>query len=140
VSGRDGQRNLTGPQLRAVSVLLVGASTEDAAHAAGVSQRTIERWQATDGFQDALRDFARASFREAHRQLLAAAEEAVATLREALRIDNAATRVRAARVLLELGLKVADADLDERLERLERLEQAWQANETGTNGLRLLSS
>jgi hypothetical protein len=50
-----------------------------------VTVRTLRRWQASAEFSDALREFARQSFREAHSQLLAAGLEAVAALREALR-------------------------------------------------------
>jgi hypothetical protein len=48
------------------------------------------------------------------RPRLGAAVEAGATLQEALRTDSAAARVRAARVLLELGIKVTDGDLASR--------------------------
>jgi hypothetical protein len=55
----------------------------------------------------------------------------------ALRTGSPAGRIRAAKTLLELGLKVADGEIDE---RLERLEEAWQASSTEPPGLRSLSA
>ena len=120
VSRRDQLQNLTAPQYRALTVLLTGGSSEAAAEAAGVSGRTLRRWQLSAEFADAMRGEARESFRQAHTQLLAAQLEAVQALRQALRAGSPAGRIRAARTLLELGLKVADGEIDERLQRLER--------------------
>lgn len=110
---------MTAGQFRACDVLLAGGKPEDAAAAVGVTVRTIERWQEKPEFQEWMREFARASFRESRSQLLAAQAEAVATLREALRAGSQSERIGAARALLAVGLKAADDDLTERLERLE---------------------
>jgi hypothetical protein len=123
VSGHDTGRNLTAAQLHALGVLLTGGTAEEAAAAAQVTLRTLRRWQAQAEFSDALREFARAGFRDARSQLLAAQAEAVQVLRQALRTGSPAERIRAARTILELGLKVAEDDFDE---RLERLEDAWR--------------
>ncbi|WP_314324643.1 hypothetical protein [Paenarthrobacter ilicis] len=72
----------------------------------------------------------RVQTREANAQalqaLMAAQQEAVQVLREGLTADSIATRVRAASRLLEIGLKVRDHDIEERLEELERRASAWQ--------------
>jgi hypothetical protein len=140
VSERDRPQNLTAAQYRALTVLLTGGTAEAAAEAAGVSGRTLRRWQLSAEFADAMRSEARESFRQAHTQLLAAGLEAVAALRQALRTGSPAGKIRAARTLLELGLKVAEDDFDERLERLE--EAAWHTGQhepSEQNGLRILS-
>ena len=137
VSARDLTRNLTAGQHRALGVLLMSGSPQEAADAGGVSLRTLRRWQASAEFSNALRESARDSFREAHSQLLAAGLEVVATLRQALRTGSPAGRIRATKTLLELGLKVADGEIDE---RLERLEEAWRGSETEQPGLRILNA
>jgi hypothetical protein len=48
-----------------------------------------------------------------------------------------AGKIRAARTLLELGLKAAGDDFDE---RLALLEEAWQASETEQPALRILKA
>jgi hypothetical protein len=136
VSERDQPQNLTAAQYRALTVLLTGGTAEAAADAAGVSGRTLRRWQLSAEFADAMRSEARESFRQAHTQLLAAQLEAVQVLRQGLCTGSPAGRIRAARTLLELGFKVGEDDLDE---RLERLEEAWQASETGQPDLRISS-
>jgi hypothetical protein len=124
--------------LHAIGVLLAGGTDEEAAAAAQVTVRTLRRWRAADEFQNALREFARASFRQAHSQLMGLVGEALATLAEMNRTGTPAIRTRAALALVDLGIKVADGDLDE---RLERLEEAWQQTNGGEpNGLQLLSS
>jgi hypothetical protein len=67
--------------------------------------------------------------------LLATQIEAVEALRVALRTGSPALRVRAARVLLELGVKVADEELERRITRLEEA-----SCETDRPGLLILSS
>jgi hypothetical protein len=139
VSGHD--RNLTPGQLRALGVLLTGGTAEEAAAAAGRDVRTLRRWQASPEFSDALREFARSGFRDARSQLLAAQTEAVQVLWQALRTGSSAEKIRAARTILELGLKAAEDDYDERLERLEVA--AWRTGQLepdGQHGLRILSS
>ena len=42
--------NLTGKQLVALDALLAGKSVSGAAHAAGVSERTVRRWKTTPTF------------------------------------------------------------------------------------------
>jgi hypothetical protein len=140
VSAHDRPQNLTAAQYRALTVLLTGGSSEAAAEAAGVSGRTLRRWQLSAEFADALRSEARESFRQAHTQLLAAQAEAVQVLRQALRTGSSAEQIRAARTLLELGLKVSEDDHGERLALLE--EAVWRTGQREPierPGLRALS-
>jgi HD-like signal output (HDOD) protein len=139
MSAHDHPQNLTAAQYRALTVLLTGGSSEAAAEAAGVSGRTLRRWQLSAEFADALRSEARESFRQAHTQLLAAQLEAVQVLRQAMRTGTEATRERAARTLLELGLKAGEGD---REERLKRLEEQWRgvpgAGKSGSQTLKIV--
>jgi hypothetical protein len=123
MTGNGQVRDLTAVQHRAISVLLATGSTAKAAEAAGRSERTLRRWRELPEFMEALRDAGRRNADEARSHLLAAQLEAVQALRQALRTGSPAVKVRAARALLELGLKVAGDDVDE---RLQRLEEAWQ--------------
>ena len=133
-------RNLTPGQLHALGVLLTGGTAEEAAPAARVTLRTLRRWQAQAEFSDALREFARSGFRDARRQLLAAQAEAVQVLWQALRTGSQAEKIPAARTILELGLKVAEDDYEERLKRLERLEATWSGGTTRRDSQHLKSA
>jgi hypothetical protein len=133
-------RNLTPGQLHALGVLLTGGTPEEAAAAARVTLRTLRRWQAQAEFSDALREFARSGFRDARSQLLAAQAEAVQVLWQALRTGSQAEKIRAARTILELDLKVAEDDYEERLRRLERLEATWPGGTTRRDSQHLKSA
>lgn len=116
-------------QHSAVLCLLAGGSVADAAERVGVSERTMRRWVAGEAFQAALRAEARAQAREATSLLFAAQAEAVRALRDCLSAESPATRVRAARALLEVGLRYATDDLEERLTELERKAETWQTTD-----------
>lgn len=113
-------------QARAVPALLSHRTIEDAAKAAGVGEKTLRRWLASEPFASAYRAAAREAAREATSALLAAQREAVQVLRSCLQEGSAATRVRAARALLELGVRVSADDLDERLSQLEEEVHRWE--------------
>lgn len=57
---------------------------------------------------------------------MVAQREAVEVLRGCLHDGSPATRVRAARALLELGVRVHSDDLDERLTEPEREVTRWE--------------
>lgn len=117
-------------QTRAIAALLACRTVTEAAKVAGVGESTLRRWLAADPFASAYRAAARDAAREATTALLAAQREAVQVLRSCLREGSPATRVRAARALLELGVRVAADDMDERLSQLEEEVHRWEA--TGT--------
>ncbi len=125
-----GSDRLTRLQGRAVAALLTSRTITDAAAAAGVSERTLRRWLAAEPFALAYRAASRESAREATSALLSAQREAVDVLRQCLRDGTPATRVRAARALLELGVRVAGEDLDERVRELEEEVRGWDDHAT----------
>ena len=59
---------------------------------------------------------------------------------QALRTGSPAEKIRAARTILELGLKVAEDDYEERLKRLERLEATWPDGTTRRDSQHLKSA
>ena len=104
----------------AIASLLTAPRIADAAAAVGVSESTIDRWLAEPEFRAAYR----AAQRQALQQAIGAlqAGSAVTVLRAAM-LDQSATaasRVAAARVVLEFSFRGAEmADLEERLEVVE---------------------
>lgn len=121
-------------QLAALGALLTGASTEQAAAACHRSVRTVRRWQAEPGFADALRTEARRAAAEGVSLLLASQREAVAVLRREMQGGTSASRIRAARALLEVGQRVASDDLDQRLSELERRTTTWAGESSSARG------
>lgn len=110
----------------ALIALASTTSTAAAATRAGVTERTLRRWMESDVFMDAYRDQARKNSAQAHSALMAGQLEAAEVLRTALTVESATVRIRAASRLLEIGLKVTDDDLDQRLRDLEREVRQWQ--------------
>ncbi len=104
--------SFTGRQEAALRSLLSDGSTSKAATAAGVNPSTVRRWLADPRFRDEHRRRARLLADEALSDLLAAQKAAIATLREALKAGTAATKVRAARALLDLGARATYIDPD----------------------------
>lgn len=105
---------LSPAQLRAVLALVGSGSVSEAASAASVTERSVRRWLASDGFRRVYREVSRAAAAGALSALLSAQTAAVAALRDALTAESPATRVRAARVLLEVGARALDDDVDQR--------------------------
>ena len=121
-----------------MAALLVSRTLADAAIAAEVGERTLRRWLDSEPFATAYREAARQAAREAVSALLAAQGEAVAVLRANLHTGTPATQVRAARALLELGVRVREDDTDERLRALELEVEAWQHDGTTTGSVSTL--
>ena len=109
-------------------MLVTSGSITQAATAADVTERSVRRWLADGDFRSAYRAAGRAAASEAVTSLLAAQGEAVAALRAALVAESPATRVRAARALLEVGRHAYDDDIEQRLEALEEVAR-WRGNE-----------
>ena len=104
-----------------LTALACGASVEAAAQKAGVSESTAYRRLKEPEFQQRLREVRADMVQRTGGMLTAAAGEAVKTLL-ALQKDSVppATRLGAARAVLELGLKVREtAELEQRLAALE---------------------
>lgn len=131
MTGSDVFQNLTARQRAAVEALAHGASVTDAATAGGCSPRTLQRWRTTPEVQAALRELGRDAARESVSLLLAAQQDAVSALRKSLTSRSDATRVRAARALLEVGQRVANVDLEQRVTDLEgRADEEWHDGPT----------
>lgn len=121
-------RPLDPRRARALADLLAGTTREDAAATAGVSPRTLRRWQTEPFFAAEYRKRAREIASTAHADLLAATGEAVQALRVAMADGSPATRVRAARSVLEVALRISEDDFEQRLTALEGREaNQWPA-------------
>lgn len=116
---------LTRRQTAAVAALLTCRTLREAAEASGVAEVTLRRWQAQEAFAAAYRQSAREVHREAVSALLSAQREAVDALRAGLADRNPNVRLRSARALLELGVRVSADDFSERLEALEAEVTRW---------------
>lgn len=114
---------LTHKQVRAVEQLLVCRTHVDAAAAAGISLRQLERWIADPDFKGAVAAASRERLESAIGQLRIAAREAIDTLRDALSDTHAANRIRAASVLLSSALETELVDLANRVAALEAAAQ-----------------
>jgi hypothetical protein len=115
-----GRRNVDEPLLMA---LACGATVEAAAAKAGVSPATAYRRLGEPAFLQRLRDLRADMVQRTGGMLTAAAGEAVKTLL-ALQKENIspATRLGAARAVLELGMRVREtAELEQRIAALEAL-------------------
>ncbi len=114
--------DLTPNQTRAVAALLTHGSPGKAAAAAGVSLRTLSRWQADPVFRAAVRTASTQALDATIGLLRTATSKALATLVEALKSkESEALRVRAAGLILDHALK---ADADQLRARVEALEEA----------------
>jgi hypothetical protein len=109
--------------------LACGATIEGAARQAGCGARTAYRRLRDPAFAARVRDLRADMVRRASGLLTAAAAEAVRTLL-ALQKDGVppATRLGAARAVIELGIKVRElSDLEDRVSLLERAAQGGGA-------------
>ncbi|MFO0815306.1 MAG: hypothetical protein U0796_18990 [Gemmatales bacterium] len=107
--------------------LACGSTIEAAAAKAGVTPRTVHRRLADPDFRQQLQEFRANMIERASSMLGAAAMEAVKTLLSLMeRSVPHATRLGAARAVLELGIKLRDLIEVER--RLSALELAMQSD------------
>ena len=102
--------------------LACGATVEGAARQAGLSERTAYRRLGDPDFQRRLQELRADMVQRAAGALTAAGGEAVRALLELLRSSPAAgVRLGAARVVLEMGLKLREVtETEERLTALEK--------------------
>jgi len=132
MSGFDGK--LGRKQEAAVLALLSAKNAEDAARAAGVTPRTLYRWQKEPIFDAACRAAKRAAFRQTIGRLQHLSSAAVSTLGKVM-LDPAtpaATKVRAADSILDHTIRaMEDEDI---LARLAALEEAAEGSRPGASG------
>jgi DNA-binding transcriptional MerR regulator len=136
MSGNDTPQRFTAAHLRALTALLSGATGAEAAAAAGVSLRTLRRWQTRPEFQEALREGARASFRETNSLLMALARDSLQALWRVVLTGSEAQQVRAALGALDLAYKAEPMDLDVQMQQLRELreqleEELWNLRDPG---------
>lgn len=114
---------MTTKQRRAMAALLDGATNKQAAAAAGVSLRTIQRYRADDGFADELRRRSLDMVGDAAMRLRGTVAHAIDRLRAIL--DNDAARptdhLRAAQLVIDAATRLTETE--EILERVEALER-----------------
>jgi hypothetical protein len=105
----------------ALLVALAGGSTlREAAHAAGLGERTVARRLADPDFRRRVRDVQAEMVGRALAKLTDGMAAAADTLRQLLRARSESVRLGAARALLELTGKVREAaELEQRLRALE---------------------
>ena len=110
----------------AVVALLASPTVKAAAEAAKVSRCCLQLWLRQPAFRKAVAQARHLAVRQASAYLQGLAAEAAKTLALVLKEKNAsaASRVSAARVVLEIAYQPLEADeIAERLERLESLQK-----------------
>jgi hypothetical protein len=116
---------------QAVVALLTARNQEEAAKAAGISAKTLQRWQKLPEFERAFRAARMAAYRQALGKLQQAAVPAVTTLLKAM-VDPAsppAVKTRCAYYILDQTRKgVETEEIETRLSELERAAEAAKAN------------
>ena len=115
---------------QAIIALLEAPTVKEAAEVVGVNPATLYKWMAQPEFEEAYRKARHRAMGEAIARLQQASREAVDTLRDVMGVQAAtpASRVTAARTVLELGMRVTEIEVIEvRLKQLE--EQAGLRND-----------
>ena len=114
------------------AALAAGKSTQDAATAAGVAERTVYRRLIDPAFKARVTELRGAMLATAAGRLADGMGEAASVLRALLTDADANIRFRAAGKLIELGVKVIElTDLEQRLAALEQ-----QTTDTTSGGWR----
>ena len=125
-------KQLTARQELAIRALLTAPTQEAAAKAAGISTVTLWRFMKQPEFREACQQARREVVGQTIAQLQRSSLEAVKTL-DAISMNESAAptaRVSAAKAILEMGLRVVEADdVTERLEALEKLNRDLDRSE-----------
>lgn len=102
--------DLSPNEFKALQALLTHPSKTEAAEAAGISVRTLQRYLADESFQEAYRDAFQDLVTDATRQVQQSLSPAIKALRSIVEDEgeNASARISAARALLEYGLRMTE--------------------------------
>ena len=109
-------------QRKALAALLVCKSRAEASRQCGLGLRTIQDYEKQPEFAEALERGRRELLADSAHRMAAGYTQTVDTLQEIVENPNTpdASRVAAARALLDYGLKFAElTDINKRLDRLE---------------------
>ena len=115
---------------QAIIALLEAPTVKEAAEMVKINPATLYKWMALPEFEEAYRKARHRAMGEAIARLQQASSEAVDTLRDVMSDQEAtpASRVTAARAVLELGMRGTEIEVIEvRLQQLE--EQAGLRND-----------
>ena len=115
---------MTPNQNKALAALLASKSRTDAARLCGLSTKTLQGYEKQPEFAEALERGRREALAAAAHRIAAGYSDTVDTLQEIVQNPDTAdaSRVAAARALLDYGLKFAElTDINKRLDRLEEM-------------------
>ena len=108
-----------------IASLAAGESLRDAAHIAGVSERTAHRRWSDSGFRQKVNEAWSEIVRQAVGKLGDASTHAAAVLRELLNADSETVRLSAARSILDHTVRLSEfANVEQRLSDIEAAIQA----------------
>ena len=113
---------LTPNQRRALAALLASKSRAEASRRCGLGLRTLQDYEKIPEFAEALEKGRREALADAAHRMAAGYSDTVDALQEIVENPDTpdASRVAAARALLDYGLKFAElTDINKRLDRLE---------------------
>lgn len=116
----DAQRQMQ--RTRAITCLLSNPTVTSAASAAGVSDRTLQRWMAEPGFQSELHAASQALLEQAARRLVGLSACAIGVLGDVMSdaVTPAGVRARSADLILGNALKLQEqVTLQARVRKLE---------------------
>jgi hypothetical protein len=110
-------------QILAITILACGGTNKEAAAAASVTERTIEKWRAENSaFPDLMESIALEIFNQSVRKAVGAANQCVAKLISIIENDDlpARTQIKACEVLLNHGEKLTLAQVQRRIKNIEQ--------------------
>ena len=111
--------------------LASGDSVVEAAAKANMAERTAYRRAAEPGFHERVQTLRGDMMKNAMARLAAGMTEAVDVLRALLKASAESVRLSAARTLLDMGVKVRGAEMEERVNKLETiLDQVRSSDES----------
>jgi FixJ family two-component response regulator len=116
-------KSLTWKQRKALDALLTGAKVKDAALAAGVSDRTVKRWQIQKAFALDLQQRSTLATKDAARRLTTGLDDMLDVLMDVAQDEDATDHVRVRAANAWIGHQYRLVELGEVLERLDALEQ-----------------